>query len=86
MSNNICFKFLGNMARNLGYRVCIDIEQCISIEEALYRALNRYGVSIQVEDLAYIFKDSVVNRDDNVCNYLGEEISVVRVVQGGVFM
>ncbi|MEM0015237.1 MAG: hypothetical protein QXS42_04100 [Zestosphaera sp.] len=62
-------------------RICLELEGCTSVGEAIEKALKTVGMEVNLELIAVGSGKKLVKIDEDVCNY--DELQIYRLFHGG---
>ena len=46
-----CVELLGNLGRSTGGEVCVELDECVEVAEAVSRVLRAQGIPLDLEEL-----------------------------------
>jgi len=77
-----CAELLGNLGRSTGGEVCIELEGCVDVAEAVGRVLRALGIPLDPEELLVTGKEGgPLPAGTTVCQV--GRVRVVRLYRGG---
>ena len=75
--HKVCVKIVGFFEEP----VCLEIEECISVENLLDKILNLKGIKVSLEAIAVSDGSRTLKLTEDICSY--KELTVFRLFRGG---